>query len=157
MARKYVEAAIIAVYDYLTANLNAKLLEIRTEQSSDFPANVAQINKRVTTKKIYPRITIYKDFTDHDYAFEEQPLLRPWLEHELIINCEHMSGSLAELDLTLMRYAEAINRLQEDDDTFGDAFVWVRIGREDWSPVYTNQSEKKSVQGVMIPVTCRTI
>ena len=157
MARKYIEATINAVYNYLVSNLNTKLGVIRSEQSSDYPANYAHIAKRATRKMLFPRITIYKDFTEHDYAFEEQPLIEPWLYHNLVISVEHLSASIEEIDLTLMRYTEAINRLQEDDDTFGDAFVWVRIGREDWTPVLTNQKDKKSVQGVLIPIVCRTI
>lgn len=158
MARKYVEDTIDAVYDYLVANLNTKLGTIRTERSSDYPVNYGLIVKRPSIKRVFPRIIIYKDNTAHNYSDEDAyPLKQPLLEHSLVISIEHMSGSIAEIDDTLMRYVEAINRITEDDDTYGNAFIWVQIRDEDWTPVFTNQKEKKSIQGVLIPITCKTI
>jgi hypothetical protein len=157
MARKYIEDTINAVHDWLVAKLPVKLLAIRTERGSDYPADYVHIAKRPSFKQLFPKITIYKDFTEHDYNNDVQPLIEPMLLHNIVISCEHMSASLDEIDLTLMRYIEAINRIVEDDDEFGGAFIWVKIGREDWTPVLTNQTNKKSIQGVLIPILCKTI
>jgi hypothetical protein len=157
VSRKYVEDVIDSVYDWLVLKLPAKLETIRTERSSDYPALYGHISKRPSFKMLFPKITIYKDDTDRDYNNDNQPLIRPMLLHNLIISIEHMSSSLDEIDSTLMRYSEAINRIVEDDDEFGGAFIWVKIGREDWTPVLTNQKDKKSIQGVLIPILCKTI
>lgn len=157
MARQYVEDTINSVYNWLVSKLPTKLGTIRTERSSDYPAVYGHIAKRPSFKQLFPKVVIYKDFTEHDYNNDNVPLIEPMLLHNLVISCEHMSASIEEIDLTLMRYVEAINRVVEDDDEFGGAFIWVKIGREDWTPVLTNQKNKKSIQGVLIPILCKTI
>ena len=157
MSRLYMEDALDAIYDYFNSNLNTKLATIRTARSSNFPANIGYMKTKESQVHKFPKVTIIPDITEHNYAYEDKPLKRPWLYHNITVWIEHSSGSIDEVQETLLRYVEAINKLQEDDDTFDGSFVWVKIGVEDYTLLIENQKTKKMIQGVKIGLICNTI
>jgi hypothetical protein len=74
-----------------------------------------------------------------------------------VIRITHVASSISEVENTLLRYSEAINRLQEADDTFGDEFNRVQLGDEDYSPMIENQETRQLLQQVLISMTCRSL
>ena len=155
--RKYMEDSINAVYNYLNSNLNTKLAAIRTERSEDYPANIGHLHKGHTRIQKWPKVLVLADNTIHDYGYDVEPLSADhWLIHSLYIYVEHKSASEDALEKTLYRYTEAISRLQEDDDTFNDAFVDVRLGEEDYTPM-VEEEKGQMIRGVLIQVVCKIL
>jgi hypothetical protein len=157
MARKRIEAAVLAIEAYLNANLNTYLATIRTEHSSTIPANVAKLSARPSRSPEYPKLTIMKDDHTYNYAYDNQPLIEPWIIYNTKLFIEYSSGSIDEIDDTLMRYVEAIERLTEADDTWGSNFIHVKLTRADWTSLFQNQKIGKAIQGVLLGVQFKTI
>lgn len=158
MGRKYTKEAIDAIHTYLNSNLNTVLGTVRTAwSSSTVPANCAKLAKRADPTPVFPKVVIQKSTTERNYGDEAAPLIDPFLYHNVIIQITHKCANLQELDETLMGYEEAIERLQEASDTFGGAFIWVRVGTTEWLPVYENQENKVVMQSIQIPLQCRSI
>lgn len=156
MSRQYLEDAMASVKSYLDDNLKAKLKSIASTRDVTVP-EPALISIGPDRRKLHPKIEVLPDTSAHDYGFEEQPLIKPWMLHTITLAVTHTASNVAHVQFTLLRYSEAINRLQEDDDTFGGAFTWVQIGSEDFSPMVESQQSRQVMQQVLIPLTCRTL
>jgi len=156
--RKYMEDALLAVKDYLDDNLNTMLATIRSERgSTDTPPNPGVISKGRTMKNLFPKVQLLPDTSPHDYGDQDYAaFVEAWVVHNIVISVTHRSANVDIVEDTLLRYSEAINRLQEDDDTFGNAFVWVRIRDEDWSPMITSQEERQMTGTLIVPIECST-
>ena len=144
-----------AVYDYFNNNLDNKIAEIEAETGISIE-RIGYLSKGETKRPVYPRIKILADRTVHDYGYENQPLTRPWLLHYFVIWIDYTSGSIETVENTLMWYTEAINRITEDDASFNDAFVDVRLGDEDYSPMMESEKTKELIQGVSIELLCKS-
>jgi len=117
---------------------------------------VGFLSRGETKKVIYPRIKILSDRTEHDYGYEDQPLTRPWLYHHFVLWIDYTSGSIETIENTLMWYIEAINRITEADASFNGAFVDVRLGGEDYTPMMESERTKELIQGVSIELLCKS-
>ena len=150
------EDSLKAVKGFLDDNLDTSLgvIESEREEVVKRTGNLS-IGESVTLK--FPRVSVLPDTTDHDYGYDEKPLIRPWLIHNILIWIEHSAGKKEEVLYTLLRYVEAVNRLQEADDTFGETFVWVKLGAEDYTPLIEDRKEKKMIQGVSVQLECRSL
>jgi len=161
--RLYMEDTLETVVNYLNDNFVTMLTAIRTERDDTVTPDPAEqyddrIAKRgVTQSNRYPRIEVLPLTMSHDYGPEDAPLIRPWLIAEVVLRITHVAAHISEVENTLLRYSEAINRLQEADDTFGDQFNWVQLGDEDYSPMTENQETRQLRQQVVISMTCRSM
>jgi len=153
--RRWMEDTLTTVKDYFDRYLDVKIDVIANERQAQVP-HIQHTNIGETKTMAFPRIELLPDRTEHDYGFPNQPLTYPWLSHNLVVWVEYSSGSLESVRSTLMRIVEAINRITEDDDTYGGQIVDVRLGVEDYTPMMEDQENKKMIQGVSIQLTCRT-
>lgn len=151
------EDTLDTIVDYLTNNFGPLLTTIKTERSDTETEEPKDIKRGVSRKNKFPKIEVLPSGTEHDYAFETQPLLEPWLVHGVVLRITHMAAKTELVEDTLLRYSETVNRLQEADDTFGGEFNWVQLGEEDYSEMLTSQEERQMMQMLLIPLTCRTL
>jgi hypothetical protein len=151
------EDALSEIKDYFDDNFVTKLTEIRTARSDTDTEDPALINNGPSQSKEYPKIEILPGDTTHDYGFDDAPLLRPWLFHGVDIRITHSYPQITIVKNTLLRYAETVNKLQEDDDTFGEKFTWVQITAEDYSPMIENIETRELIQMVVMTLSCRTL
>ncbi len=155
MSRKYMEDSLNGVKNYFNDNLDNMLATIESERE-EVVKRVGHISVGESRKQIFPRISILPDQTDHDYGFEDAPLTRPWLIHSIAVLIEYSSGDLSDVRKTIMRYDEAVNRLQEADSTFENAFVDVQLGTVDYTPMMEDSSTKKMMQGLSVQLTAKS-
>ena len=151
------EDALEEVQSYFEDNFNSKLTTVKNERSDNITKPPAIIERGRTRKQTYPKIELLPSATGHDYGSSDAPLVKPWLLHEIIIVITHVSAQISTVENTLLRYSEVINRLQEDDDTFGQKFTWLQIKEEDYTPMVENQEDRKMMQSILIPIVCRTL
>ena len=158
--RKYMRQALDAVKEYLDDTLPAKIEVIRGERDftvRDVP-NLNNTTTKPTHKELYPRIEILPDRTEHDYSFPDQPLVKPILFHTIVLWITHRAGDIETVKRVLEVYVEAVNRVQEDDDSFGNEFTWVQLRDEDWSVMIEAERERAAfLQMVSIELNARTL
>ena len=157
--RKFMEDTLNSIRDYLRDEFKTTLATIRSERrlTKDELKDVALIERTVIrAPKAYPRIEVLPDGTDHDYGFEDVPLDEPWLFHDVIVWFTHRSGDQDEVRDTLMRYDEALNRITEEDDTYGNAFTDVVIGRADYSVMIEDERDKNVLQMLSVAIRCKS-
>lgn len=157
--KRYIEDTLDGIKDYYGGEdfdvFNSMISTIETERSVDI-LRVGCMEVGESAKETYPKIEIVPDNTDHDYGFEGQPLVEPWILHHGLLWVTHRWADLSVLQRTLWRYIEAINRLNEADDTYGDRFVWVQLGTEDYTPMMQDAEARNMMQGVSVSFTCQT-
>ncbi|MHA1882466.1 MAG: hypothetical protein ACTSUO_05420 [Candidatus Thorarchaeota archaeon] len=155
MTDRYMEDALLAVKAYLKSKLDDMLSTIASERSDDVPA-IGYLTIGESRVAKYPRIEVLPDNTRPDYGFDDVPLTEPWFFHSIAVMVSHTAGKVAVVQNTLLRYVEGIHRITYADSTFGDAFVWVRLSGEDYTPMVENQETKKMIQAVVIQLECKT-
>jgi len=151
------EDALDEVKDYLDSNLATYLTTVRTNRSDTDTPDPALICVGHSAKNLYPKMELLPESTPHDYGPDAAPLVRPWLTHNIIVRVTHRSTAAQLVEKALLRYSEAMNRLQEADDTFGGVFAWIQIGEEDYSPMMENQENREALQVLLVPLVCRTL
>ena len=155
--RQYMEDALDEVKDYLDENFKRILTTVRTARKDKTTPNPGEISRGKSHINKFPKIELLPERTLHEYGDESAPLTTPWLVHGIVLSIVHQSSNVEVVEETLLRYSETINKLQEEDDTFGSVFSWITLGEEDYSPMMESQEERKAMQVVLIPLLCRTL
>ena len=155
--RQYMEDALDLVVSYLNDNFVDLLAAVKNERDDKTTPVPGVIHRGVSRRNAFPKIEVLPSGTGHDYGFEDQPLIRPWLLHNITLRITHQSARIDLVENTVLRYSEVVNRLQEDDDTFGGAFNWVQLQDEDYSYLLESQESKQMLAMMLIPIRCRTL
>jgi len=126
------EDALDGVEAYFDANLDTKLSTIETSRSC-VVERWKVMDTAPTLGNQFPIIEILPDATVPNYLGEDAPELVAWKEH-IIHVLVSMAGSVPkDVQYALLRYAEAIDALTDDDATYGDRFNRVLISNIDYS------------------------
>ena len=126
---------------YIAARLSAYLTTIGSEWSITVPTwGAMEVFEPENLQ--FPSVAILAGETATDYASEESPLTEFWEYHSIDIEIAEAGGDSATIQNTLLAYREAIVRIIRADNTFGNLFNRVRVGRTNYSPLLTFKDHK---------------
>jgi len=140
------EDTLAGIKAFFEAQLGAELVAIGTERGVTVPAwkllDTAELHDRQ-----YPAIEILARTIEYDYgASENEPFLQPSELHGVSVVVRQAGSESKDVQNDLLRYAEGIRRVTNDDETYGDRFNWVRLVSMNFSAM---RSERKLVLQTM--------
>jgi len=153
--KRYPKEVAIALQGYFEDHLDTFLEKLENLYSVPV-ARVGIVKAGETRVQRYPRFKILANRISHNYGFDTQPLTEPWMIYRCLLTIEYVSGDIQEVEDTLYYCSEAVNRMVEDDSTFGGLFVDVRLGDEDYTPMFEDQKTKQMAQGITIELQVQT-
>lgn len=152
----HMEDALDNVKAYLDSNLTSMLTTIETERSVTIPRLVKTDTAFIVTKQL-PVMEILPADSEPEYGDADAPLLEHWNYHTIDIMVTAAGVSHKEVEYTLLRYAEALWRLVNDDETLNEKFNRVYLGTADYTLMIETQEDKKIAQTLSQRIICREL
>ncbi|HUW34109.1 MAG TPA: hypothetical protein VM223_21080 [Planctomycetota bacterium] len=150
------EDTLAAVKTYFEAELDTMLATIGTERGASVPT-VASIDTARLKDRQYPAIELLPGTIEYSYADEDAPFLQPIELHPVTVRVSQVGSEYKSVQEDLLRYVEAIRRITIADDTYDDAFNWVRLVNANFAAAVDAQERGKLLQWVDVGLQARVI
>jgi len=142
------EDVLDGIKAYFETNLDTELSSIESTRECEIE-RWKVIDTAPTLGNQTPIIEILPDATVPSYLNEDAPNLEGWEEHFIHVLVS-MSGTVPkDVQYGLLRYAEAIIAITDDDFTYGDRFNRVLIANIDYSLMIEAATENTSFLQVL--------
>lgn len=147
---------LAGIKTYFDANMETILLAMEAEYSVTIERLVS-IEHVENAARQYPYMVILPNDGNNEYGDENTPVEQGFKIRNAQIIVVHNSTDIVEVQDTLLYYEDAVNRLIENDNTFGSLFNRVRLGDEDFSEMGQWIETKEYEQSVLMILEVRKL
>ena len=158
MAYEYMLDALDQTKIYLAANLEAALVVVETARSLDASSinRWVSIDTEINLTDQYPYIELLPDVTTPEYGSEESSYSEEhWNYNNISVLITNAGYDQGAVQLVLLYYAEAVERVIKGDFTFGDIFNRVRLTNTSYALLISAQEDKLIKQTIELSVEIR--
>lgn len=148
--------SLSGVKTYFDAQMETILLAMEAEYSVTIK-RLKYMDTKEYAGRQFPYMVILPNDGHNDYLDEEAPEEFGWKYRDIKIIVVHNSSDIDDVQDTLLYYEDAVNRLIENDNTFGDLFNRVRLEDEDFSEMGQWKETKNYEQSVLMILEVRKL
>jgi len=157
-ASPYMIDALDGTVTYVGTKIEAALLAIEAARTVTVPRwkVLARTGASGTKTRQYPSLVVAPSDTTPVYGDDESPYAEEhWNYHGVDIFVTEAGNDWPTVEETLLYYEEAIERIVNDDYTFGDLFDRVRIAGIDYARLLDAIDENQMSQTLVVTLEIR--
>lgn len=147
---------LAGVKTYFDATMETILTAMESEYS-DTITRLKYMDTKNYAGRQFPFMEILPNEGNNDYLSDDAPEEMGWKYREVKCVVVHNSSNIDKVQDTLLYYEDAINKLVENDNTFGNLFNRVRVTEMDYSEMGQWVETKNYEQSVLIIMEIRRL